>query len=462
MNPSGILQCINLIVQISTNPSDHIAVLNISAGNITTSYPYNMKNLQRIDTRMNLIGVCNDNLVSLRADDLFPIKIPKIWKKSYIRTTYIRSDIFSKCIYCKTRYKGIESEIFIIISKYLGMPLKYIPYSSIKDPALFPKKADVIFGFITIAFWSNIFDVTSPYLQERITSFVPFPLQIPRWKYIFTIFDKNVCIAALITVLAISAVWTFNNYMKFGKFSIIEFAEIGLSPFKLFLGQSRRFYSKNVCHKVLVFCIIFLSTMMNFFFGTRLSYLLNGKNYDSQIETTIQLKENNFYIGYNSNIVKSWSEQTLEMRNYPQNFYIKCSQTWFSCIRRSVKQRNIVLVGSERLIRSSEKKLYSEPRLESLNLFHLQMAHISAYFSNGYPLSPLINRMLQSLVESGIVKTITEKYDKLLRSYDEPLNSKSLAFEHMVLPLFIWTLGMFLGLVIFYYEIVKSRYIGLE
>ncbi|KAL3274802.1 hypothetical protein HHI36_019586, partial [Cryptolaemus montrouzieri] len=157
----------------------------VSSGNISTVYPYKEYNLQRIDTEMNLIGYCGDSLISLEAHDLFPVKIPNRWNKSKIRVTYPRKELFSLCIHCKTRYKGIESEIFLSIFEYLKIDIEIVPYNQEKGIyQVFYYEADMIFGLQNMLFIARIVEVTSPYLQEHIVWFIPFASEIPRWKYI--------------------------------------------------------------------------------------------------------------------------------------------------------------------------------------------------------------------------------------------------------------------------------------
>ncbi|KAL3274857.1 hypothetical protein HHI36_019639 [Cryptolaemus montrouzieri] len=195
--------------------------------------------------------------------------------------------------------------------------------------------------------------------------------------------------------------------------------------------------------------------MMNFF-GTRLTYLLNGKSYETSIEFVEQLAENNFYIAYYGNKEKFMVTQISQFRDYPQNFYVNCTWRDTSCIERMITDKNMALVLAERPMLEHMRRLHSIPQVVLLKE-HLKTIHITAFFCKGYPLFPLINRMLQYLVESGIVKRISEKYNKLLHLNDEPLSVSKLSMQHMVLPLFVWIVGIFLGVVVFCYESMTSR-----
>ncbi|KAL3267951.1 hypothetical protein HHI36_007088 [Cryptolaemus montrouzieri] len=549
MTPSGILQCINLITQISTNPDDLIGVisdryyfdfpiirvniqlnftktlsipesvfdfyvfhnlsdsdignamdhmivlpwfypwakvlfigtnfssemlkyiaryyiinvtfLDITSGIISTSYPYKRHNWNTIDTEISSIGSCDDNLRIMTADDLFPMKIPKIWKKSHIRLTFKPTYLYAEYFICETRYEGIEIEIFLLIFKHLKMRFRLEPTNNtvLAIGDVFIHKTDLTFGATTVTKWMRQTEITCPYLQDYIKWFIAPASEIPRWKYISTIFQKNVWFAFIITIPSVSVAWTLGNYLNDEKITANVFFEISLSPFVLFLGQSHRFFSKNVFHKILVLCIVFMSTMTNFFFGTRLAYLLNGRNYEFKIDNLEQLRKNSMYVGHISQIVKTWVTQTSALRDYPEYFYIDCSEKLLECIQRSKVSKDIALVGSERMIRQKAKTHPSNISLKTLNV-HPQGVYIHASLSKGHPIFPLINRMLQYLVESGIITKISEKYHELSRINIEPLSSRQLNFEHLVFPLFIWTIGNILSMIVFYHEKHKSNNFG--
>ncbi|KAL3274804.1 hypothetical protein HHI36_019588 [Cryptolaemus montrouzieri] len=430
----------------------NVTFLDVSSGNIATSYPYREKSLHRIDTEINFIKSCTDSLFISSEKDLFPIKIPNEWNKSKIRVTFRRKDIFSKCIHCKTRYKGIESEIFIVIFDYLKIGIQVVPF----DERELNYAADLTFGLQVDRPRSK--NPTYPYRHEHIAWFVPVASEIPRWKYVFTIFQKNVYIALVITILAISAVWSFKIYKYTGRKPIKSFFGILSSPFILFLGQSTRFYSKSLRHKILVCCIIFLATMMNFFFGTRLIYLLNGKNYESQINSIQKIRDNNFHIASTSRNLHYWAYFTPEMRGYPRHLFTYCIENVTSCIQRAIERKNIAIVGFDREVRNEEIKLYNQLLLEPISVH--QNENLQGIFSKGYPLFDQTNRMLQYLFQSGIIKNIAEKYDKLLRINDEYFSMKSLSLAHMVLPVSIWTVGILLSVIVFCYEQMKFKYAG--
>ncbi|KAL3274854.1 hypothetical protein HHI36_019636 [Cryptolaemus montrouzieri] len=172
----------------------NVTFLDSSSGNITTTYPYKTRSLQRIDTETSLIGYCDDSLLSMREDQIFPTKIPTNWKNTYIRLVYNYVDVFAHCVLCEDRYKGIESEIFVTIFEHLELRLKAVNFdvSEGSDSGLHVVncETDMIFGLYSRSPGSKDTEVTSPYLQEYISWFIPVAKEIPRWKYIFTFSTK--------------------------------------------------------------------------------------------------------------------------------------------------------------------------------------------------------------------------------------------------------------------------------
>ncbi|KAL3274861.1 hypothetical protein HHI36_019643 [Cryptolaemus montrouzieri] len=216
----------------------NVTLLDSSSGNISTTYPYKTRSVQRIDTERSLIGYCDDSLLSMGEDHFFPMKIPTNWKKTYLRLVYEYVDVFSQCVLCKNRYKGIESEIFVIIFEYLEMRLKAMDYNFSEASKGYLDvvncKTDMIFGLNSRLSGKIDTEVTSPYIQEYMSWFIPVAPEIPRWKYILHIFDKYVVIAFLVTVLAIGLLWSFKNYTTYRKSSIKLFIGIVLSPLNFF------------------------------------------------------------------------------------------------------------------------------------------------------------------------------------------------------------------------------------
>ncbi|KAL3274859.1 hypothetical protein HHI36_019641 [Cryptolaemus montrouzieri] len=164
----------------------NVTILDSSSGNISTTYPYKTRSLQRINTDPSLIGYCNDSLLSMTEDHLFPRKIPTYWKKTYLRLVYEYVEIFSNCVLCEDRYKGIESEIFIIIFEHLEMRLKAVKYTFSEGSAGYLEvlncETDMIFGLYARVSGYKDAEVTSPYLQEHMLWFIPVAPEIPRWK----------------------------------------------------------------------------------------------------------------------------------------------------------------------------------------------------------------------------------------------------------------------------------------
>ncbi|KAL3267004.1 hypothetical protein HHI36_011152 [Cryptolaemus montrouzieri] len=73
-------------------------------------------------------------------------------------------------------------------------------------------------------------------------------------------------------------------------------------------------------------------------------------------------------------------------------------------------------------------------------------AQIVAFFSKGHPLFPLFNRHLKYLIESGITNRIIDKYSSPAELEAPSLEStQSLNFEHIVAPLLILNIGLFLA-----------------
>ncbi|KAL3267956.1 hypothetical protein HHI36_007093, partial [Cryptolaemus montrouzieri] len=334
-----------------------VTFLEINSGKISTYYPYKDSSLQKIDVEVKTIGFCDSSISTLEKYDLFSPKIPQKWINSILRILYLSTSTFSTCIHCKRRYKGIESEMFIMIFKHLNIRLTADVYVNqlYAERMLIQHKYDMIFGTQSALEWFSNMDVTMSYFQEDVVYFVANPLPLPRWKYYLTIFEVNVWCSWLVTIMIISAIWIWKTYVNDQNIAMVSFLRIPISMFVLFLGQSINLHYKSFCRKILISCIIFLITFMNFFFGTRLTYLLNGLNYGDVIDSVEKIKENHLYIG-GLRGTYIWASQSLETRGYPKRYYIDCTEHYVSCLERTMFKKDMAYVGSVREIQRFEKK----------------------------------------------------------------------------------------------------------
>ncbi|KAK9890795.1 hypothetical protein WA026_012139 [Henosepilachna vigintioctopunctata] len=284
-----------------------------------TIYPYKNGSYIDIDTTMEPIGFCYANRITINQSRLLEPKLPTNWTKTRLNILYQKNDVFSVCFYCKNKYKGIESELFYMILKRLGISanlerfVSYVSFHTTRNDFA----EDFLFGVQTAEFWPSSFDITTPYFEENVAIFVPPRQLMARWKYIFTIFSIETWIAWLIAILLISMVWSLQQYI-FTKVSLSKLSlDMWVAAYKLFLGQGHSFHGRNISHGIIVLCIAILSTMMNFFFGTRLTYLLNGENYEPSINSLEEIWDNRLYIGTPTHFVSSLICAELNLDDCP-------------------------------------------------------------------------------------------------------------------------------------------------
>ncbi|KAL3267959.1 hypothetical protein HHI36_007096 [Cryptolaemus montrouzieri] len=434
-----------------------VTFLDIHSGKVLIYYPYKGSCLQKINVRVKTIGFCDSRISSLDKYDLFPPRIPQQWMNSSLKILYSFSYTFSSCVHCKSRYKGIESEIFITILKYLNINIIADKYynQTYAERMLIEHKYDMIFGTQSVLKWVSNIDTTMSYVQEDIVYFVAIPQPLLRWKYYFSIFKANVWFSCLVTIMVISALWIWKTYVNDEKIKMVSFLETTISIFILFLGQSLNLHPKGLFHKILILCIIFLTTFMNFFFGTRLTYLLNGLNYGDVIDSLEKIKQNHLYIG-GIGVTYMWASQSLETRGYPKRYYIDCTYQIALCMKRTMFMKDMAFVASVRETQRLEKREYHKALLSQIRP-PLYSAKLVAFFSKGHPIFPTINKLLYSLVESGIVSKIVKRYDRLMRLYMVPSRVKKLNFDHMVVPFVLWFAGIFMALSFFLIEFSSLR-----
>ncbi|KAK9890793.1 hypothetical protein WA026_012137 [Henosepilachna vigintioctopunctata] len=432
-----------------------VMFFDTTSRSLYTVNPYRKGSYKAIDTTLDSIGVCGTDKININESSLFQPTIPTNWKGSKLRVLHQQTMVFSDCFICESKFKGIESEIFYTIIEYLGIrpsPNTYDNYNSfiMEHPKY---RVGVIFGALAMELGLNSFDTTIPYLEEYIAFFVPPQRFMARWKYILTVFSIEIWLAWLISVTIISMAWSLSHYKSTRIWISGRCFNMFVAAYKLFLTQSYSFPTLHISHGTISLCIVILSTMMNFFFGTRLTYILNGVNYESNINSFKELENSQLFIGIPTSFFRKLVE--TEIKDYPENLIKNCYGDQYEiCVNRSSGKRDIALVSSVRQLRYEEKV---EGKKGNQLLKQLKpplfSAKFLAFFRKGNPVFPLINRMLGYLVESGIVNKITEKYDRLMTDEESPMSvTQRLSMEHIAAPGFILVVGLIISFIVFILE----------
>ncbi|KAL3266992.1 hypothetical protein HHI36_011140 [Cryptolaemus montrouzieri] len=184
--------------------------------------------------------------------------------------------------------------------------------------------------------------------------------------------------------------------------------------------------------------------MLDALFGVRLTYLLNGINFEDDIKSPKDFATHHLKVGTGSPYLTSLLSFIPEMEQYSTKDYLECYST-NSCQTEYHGKTLALLALSRQMNYLRPFYTLGEYPLRELPDPALTV-QIVAYFSKGHPLFPLFNRHLKYLIESGITNRIIDKYSSPVKLEVPSLEStQSLNIEHIVAPLFILNIGLVLA-----------------
>ncbi|KAK9879673.1 hypothetical protein WA026_006734 [Henosepilachna vigintioctopunctata] len=198
--------------------------------------------------------------------------------------------------------------------------------------------------------------------------------------------------------------------------------------------------------------------MVSNYFKSRLTYLLNGLNYEASINTFEEIISSGLKIGATqdgADLINTSSK----IAEYLATNYVNCRGV--DCLRRTVLKKDLATIALN-AVAYSRRNNFSEEKTGRIlfNKLHSLSFRkpLCTFFNKGHPLYPLYDRSLQRLAESGILMKIYLKYVRTNMMNEPILNStQSLNFGHMVAPLCMWSIGITLSVITFFYEIILAK-----
>ncbi|KAK9886846.1 hypothetical protein WA026_018496 [Henosepilachna vigintioctopunctata] len=283
------------------------------------------------------LGSCDDQ-TSLQ-QHFFPSKKNRNWMNQTITLVYVSRDLYSLCDECKN--PGISIEIITSILKHLN-----IPYILLRGFFFNFEKLIERFDFIATALIlspTKMFEYTTPYTDDVVYFYLARPAQIDRWRYILLVFSPSAWMYFSLSLLAAVSVFMVMKFLneRIRNIGIIQFI------FIIFLGRIKRYRTKVVSLEILVFCMVFLSVMLNYLFCSKLTYLLNGITFEKGVESFEDVAKQGFTIGVSDLRYMDWVKRMSEFRHYTDENFVLCTKD-FLCDFAAKRNRNLAFLASRR------------------------------------------------------------------------------------------------------------------
>ncbi|KAK9890757.1 hypothetical protein WA026_012104 [Henosepilachna vigintioctopunctata] len=307
----------------------------------------------------------------------------------------------------------------------------------------------------------NVFetDYTISYLEDYMKWFVPVDQKIQRWRYILYVFNPTLWISFFLALAFLAIIWIIvdifsKEYTRRSNFTVIQFILIA------FLGRNKSFRQSELSQDVLIFGIIFLSFMIYCFFGTRMTYLLNGINYEKGIDSIEDITNNRLFVASVTKFMQSMMKTIPGLESYPKEKYIEFFDV-DSYYYKINLFKEVALLAPMRQTRHVLKE-FSEKNI-SIQLKELPLSYYTAkiitLIARGHPLSAVIRRHFVYALESGIIKKIIETYDVKLEEESTLEPTNSLTISHFWTPIAILIIGLVFSTLMF---LLETRWINLK
>ncbi|KAK9874721.1 hypothetical protein WA026_005537 [Henosepilachna vigintioctopunctata] len=368
------------------------------------------------------------------------------------------SPIDVNCIHNRCKNKVMQKEILDEIAGYIGIQFTYI-----RMPSFLMDRENLLhtnFNAIYLGIQINEkhLEYTSYLLTDRFAWFVPSPQPLPRWSYIIKIYYFHTWIIWVSTILGISLIWTLKEFLSFRKLQLKSIFIVTRTTFHWFLEQKHSVFLDKLSDCILIFCIFLMTTLMNFFFKCRFTYLLTGVNYEEEINSFEEILSKGLIIGGSQYAIRMINT-TPEVADYLVWNFNRCIGR--ACLYRTAFQKDqaALLLSSVALSagdifmdEGTGRSLLHKIAEPTFNIFTV------AYFNKGHPLVMLFNKKLFQLREAGITSEIISNYFENIKQVEPSLNTtQSLKLDHIVAPMSIWFIGIFFSLIIFFWEVIYGK-----
>jgi hypothetical protein len=347
--------------------------------------------------------------------NLFPEKIPKTFHgcKSKV-TTFVCPPAVTKT--SDLKYTGIELQYLMIIFKKLNLTEEYneVPrkYESHYDQSFYaisqlePASLDVSIGILPLGGMNISAEATIPYMDFKISWYVPCPNPSSSWRPLFKFFSMHLSICySFAIVVAIITMWVLARYARKNNVrestNYMTIIYCALSVWAVATGTSLREKPQSISLRIFfvawVWCALVMNTVLQtYFFG----FLVNP-GFEKGFGTLNDINESGIEYGFVSEMdIFDFSDPVYDII---QKHRKTCSSL-FKCLERTIRKKDFATVSDN--LRAE----YFSTRLLFYNI-HAPVCSLpddimrysaSTYMAKGNPLLYRFNKIIRHLYEAGL------------------------------------------------------------
>ncbi|KAL3275780.1 hypothetical protein HHI36_020525 [Cryptolaemus montrouzieri] len=384
--------------------------------------------------------------------DLFPEKIPKVWRETKIKACFFPVPPYttscSNATICEKR--GYEFELLELIWGMMNVSWYYSQYeypgndyNEVDHQKLLDRKCDIILKqFIHLDL-----DCIYAYIQYNYHWIVPTAGQIPRWKYVIGIFSKELWLLWIITFVILCLAWYIVDLVVDKRKNKTEFQRKIFILASLSVDSPQNLNFKYLSEGFLIIAIIFFTWIMSLIYRSRFPFLLAGVNYEKGIDTVQDIMKHNLMIG---SIIYEIAEAQFsnigpEAVDYLNSHFVTYCDFGDYCTQQVAYNRNMAVVKSSTQFASFQKDYINKDGRYLIKKLDppLTKFHIGSNMIKGHPLFPRINNFVLLLEDLGIKRHIVSPYESPTLKSPSSLGIHKLDLDHILAPLVMWVVGLF-------------------
>jgi hypothetical protein len=368
--------------------------------------------------------------------NLFLEKVPKTFHKC---STKIISFIYPPAVMenSEKRYTGLEVKLVDLLFERLNLTAQYIVSPNTKDTfyplftesieQLEPASSDIAIG--ALPFHASIFGIaeaTIPYLNIRVTWYVPCPKPISCWTTIHKIFSPVVwaCFGA-VAILAVTVMWLLANYdtqsnvRESANYKTIMYCIYNV--WAVLTGVSVPQKPISLSLRIFFTAWVWYSFAMTTVYQAYFIGLLVNPGFEKSITTLNELLESGIEYGYSGNTgYLNFSDPTYDIIKKNR----KTCKSIYKCLQRVIERKDFATIFDS----------FHAEYFKTILLFHnihVQVCsleediipfRVSMFMAKGNPLLHRFNTVITRIFEAGLYEKWQNDFLSSSRLNDHPID----------------------------------------
>ncbi|KAK9882271.1 hypothetical protein WA026_020377 [Henosepilachna vigintioctopunctata] len=399
-------------------------------------------------------------------NDILKQKYVKAAKKSNMRICFYFIDPYISVKSSGNELTGLKVELIQLIFGIMNLTATFVPtvYSAIRgDTSTYLLSGDCDMIGIPLQRDNGLLDIIEHINDDFMMWFVPRPAKVPKWKYVFEVFNYKVWINIVFTTMIVVAVWLYSD--KVGKINFqwdfISITKKFLSIAKVAIDQSNALKLTNFSQVVLLGSTFLCIVIVNLMYKSQFTSLFQNQDlYEEGIDSCEDFIEKGFDLLVTEVRLHEVTSMCPSLKNYPKEkiFTERNYPVFDNWLNMVAKSKKLAVYRNVLSFQSSYKKYLDENHyslIQSLDNSRLRFM-LGYLFLKGNPIPSRITPLISKLRDYGCIQHLVSKYDSRTSKFNVK-ETQQFGTGDILGPVKIWIAGCCVGLLVFFMEIMKAK-----